>query len=186
MAAGQWGWVMTPEDKPKFVAVLEGLAALKPGARLTPESFELFWRAMAPGWSLEDFKAAAAHLVRTEEFMPNPYHFEQLRRAGFPTAGEEWTKVLAVARGHAAEPLTPVGERALAAIGGLEVVRMSERTKTPFLARSFAEHYSELLDVSDVRDSVPQLARQAVLRVVGPSATKLASQLRGDVVREKR
>src|SRR5690349_13020064 len=72
---------MQPADRKKFIEVLTGLAAMKPGGKLTPESIELFWNAMQD-WALEDFVAAANHLARSHEFMPNPYHFEQLRRAG--------------------------------------------------------------------------------------------------------
>ena len=170
---------MTPKDKPKFVAAIEGMAALKPGARLTPESFELFWAAMAPDWSLEEFKAAAAHLVRSVEFMPNPYHFAELRKAARPTAAEEWANVLDLARGREARALSPVAERALAAIGGIEAVRMSETTKTPFLERRFCEHYAELRDVAEVRTALPEIAgKHGPLMLVGDGLKKLG--LRGE------
>ena len=141
---------MTPKDKPQFVATLEGLAAIKPGAKFTTQALEIWWQAMRD-WPLEEFRAAASHLAKSVEFMPNPFHFEQLRKASLPSAAEEWANVLEIARGHAGRPMSAAAERALAALGGIHVVAMSETTKTHFLERRFCEHYSDAQTTSEAR-----------------------------------
>lgn len=163
---------MQPTDKPKFLAVLNGLAAIKPGAKITPESLDLYWSAMS-AWTIEDFTAAANQLARTHEFFPNPYHFEQLRKAGRMTAGEAWAKVLEYARhggfsvwdsgppsedDPSARPADPRIDAAVRAIGGYSAIAMSKTDQTPFLERRFAEHYDSISEVEDVRVAVPCLA----------------------------
>ena len=54
----------------------------------------------------------------------------------------------------------PLLERAVAAMGGWIVIRMSPEQNLHFLERRFAEHYAEIQNATDVRDAVPQLARQ--------------------------
>jgi hypothetical protein len=155
---------MQPEDKPKFLATLNGLAAIKPGAKLTAESLTLFWNALSH-WSIEDFTAAASQLARTSEFMPNPYHFEQLRKAGRLTAGEAWASALEIARlglyRHGHVHSDPNTEAAVRAIGGYKAIAMSSTDQTPFLERRFAEHYAAISDAEDVRQAVPQLTGPA-------------------------
>src|SRR5687768_10393899 len=87
---------MQPSDKPKFVTTLVGLAAIK-GRELTDEAIDLWWLSMAT-WSIEDFTAAAAHLIGSCQFMPTPYDFQQLRKAGELTPGEAWEHVLSGAK----------------------------------------------------------------------------------------
>lgn len=163
---------MQPNDKPKFLSVLNGLAAIKPGAKLTNESLSLYWSAMS-GWSIEDFTAAANELARTQEFFPNPYHFEQLRKAGRKTSGEAWAEVLAYARGggyrqwECGMPTLNTNYpriedqlilAAVRAIGGFQAVAQSKIDSTHFLERRFAEHYENISDAEAVREAVPQLA----------------------------
>lgn len=152
---------MQPEDKPKFLSVLNGLAAIKPGAKLTAESLTLYWNALSH-WSIEDFTAAASQLARTSEFMPNPYHFEQLRKAGRMTAGEAWAEVLEHARnGYRDESDAPRDPRiaaAVRAIGGYRAIAMSRTDQTQFLEKRFAEHYDSISDREDIREAVPNLA----------------------------
>jgi hypothetical protein len=84
---------MQPADKRKFLEIVNGMAAIKPGKPLTPAALDLFWNSMRR-WSLDEFEQAANHLMTSVEFMPNPFHFEQLRKAGQKTAGEAWVGVL--------------------------------------------------------------------------------------------
>src|SRR4051812_2232876 len=79
---------MTLDDFNAFSAVVVGFGELR-GRKLSPEAIELYFRAMG-SWSLADFKAAAELLLRTSQFMPTPFDFEQLRKAGRPTAAEAW------------------------------------------------------------------------------------------------
>ena len=88
---------MLPADKVELVKILAGLSTIKPGVKLTPEAYDVWWLAMQH-WSIDEFRSAAAHLARSVEFMPSPFHFEQLRKANNPTSGEAF----AMAVRHAA------------------------------------------------------------------------------------
>jgi hypothetical protein len=147
---------MLQTDKPKFLAVLNGLAAIKPGAKLTTEALTLYWNALS-AWTIEDFTAAANQLARTSEFMPNPYHFEQLRKAGRMTAGEAWAVVREAARGHAELPDDASILAAVRALGGLRAIGMTNSDQMQFLERRFAEHYESINDAEDVREALPNL-----------------------------
>jgi hypothetical protein len=161
---------MTPTDKSKFIKQLVGLAAIKPGKDLTPEAYEIWWQAMQ-SWSMEDFTAAAAQLARSVEFMPSPYHFEQLRKAGRPTAGEAWASVLryvrsdyspsglSIVNGGDTKPKSELIDRAVAALGGYRTIALSSTENTQFLERRFCEHYATIEDATDVRKAVPQIAQ---------------------------
>ena len=168
---------MNEADKPEFVAALTELAALKPGAKLTPESYVAWWNAMQP-WDIVDFCDACARLRDSMEFMPNPYHFEQLRKAGRTTSGEAWAEVLRIVRsgefrqanGQSTNPLIRATVRA---IGGYEAVAMSNTGSTHFLEKRFAEHFESITDAEDTREAVPQLAGPSRLGDI----TKLLSEL---------
>lgn len=145
---------MLPNDRAEFVRTLNGLAAIK-RVELTPEALSIWWAAMAK-WSIEDFKAAASHLVSSCEWMPSPYHFERLRVAGDPTPGEAWELVLSGAK---LEPGSRA-ERAARIVGGQYAIRHANVEKElPFIARRFKEAYDELTDVDAVRVAIPQVAR---------------------------
>lgn len=188
---------MTPHDKPRFLAVLAGLAAVKPGnTKLTPEALEVWWMALRE-WDLGDFEAAAAHLLRTSEFMPNPYHFERLRKSGRQTAGEAWAAVLEYVRkgfwhwtgggiptpnGLAPEPPDPLTERVVRALGGYQVIAGSREDGLPFLERRFSEHYDAMQFADDTRAAVPQIAAlpgpAKASRISGPQRAKISEALR--------
>lgn len=143
---------MQSADKRKFLEIVNGMAAIKPGKPLTPAAIELFWNAMQR-WSIEEFQDAANHLMRTVEFMPNPYHFEQLRRASEMTAGEAW--LLAMSGNF--EPGSRTG-RAAAVVGGHRRLVMADiERELPHLQRRFMEVYDELSDVDVTRAALPNL-----------------------------
>jgi hypothetical protein len=156
---------MTPADKTKFITQVAGLAVIKPGKELTKAAYEIWWQAMQD-WTLEEFTAAAAHLARSVEFMPSPYHFEQLRKAGRAIPAEAWERARA-ACGSAIQcgQVTHNGscgdeliDRAVRGIGGYGVIAMCESDKLHFLERRFAEHYETLQEAEDVRKALPQIA----------------------------
>lgn len=161
---------MTESDKPQFLAILNGLAAVKPGAKLTREAYAMWWLAMR-GWELEDFRDAAAHLVRTCEFMPNPFHFEQLRNAARTTAPEAWL----IAKGHAncagAVSGDDLIDRTVRAIGGYELLYLTPLEKLGFLERRFCEHYETLQAAQSVRESLPSIAPARALAGEVPKIT---------------
>jgi hypothetical protein len=161
---------MTPADRQPFLEVLGAFADLK-GKKLTSAALELYWRAMQH-WPLEEFQDAAAHLLRTCEFMPMPRDFENLRKAGRPTAGEAWAQVLAIARCGGTESGDELTDRAAAAIGGYRAVSMSETDRTPFLERRFCEHYEAIQEAEEARRGVPQIASACRQRLNGPQPVK--------------
>lgn len=161
---------MTPADKPEFARLLNGLAAIKPGAKLTAEGLDVWWLAMQD-WPIEEFRAATAHLAKSVEFMPSPFQFEQLRRAGLPTAGEAWAEALDRVR-HGRYPTGDAAiERAVAALGGWRVIAMSTDEGLPFLERRFAEHFEALEDAQALRRALPAIAHRRA-RLDGPATMR--------------
>lgn len=152
---------MQNSDKPQFLAVLNGLASVKPGAKLTPESLDVWWASFAD-WTIEEFRSAAAHLAKSQEFFPNPFHFEQLRKATRLAAGEAFHKAMQIARHcsryERATSGDPVIDAAAQACGGYFAMGMQETEKLGFLERRFAEHYSAIEDREETRQALPQLA----------------------------
>lgn len=150
---------MQPGDKIEFVEVLNGLAAIK-GKELTKEAISLWWAAMAK-WSLQDFKGAASHLVGACQFMPSPFDFEQLKKAGEPTPSEAWVIAnRACCKWRTPEQL-PNGRiaRAAAAVGGFQAIAMADTERElPHLARRFISAYEEMSDVDHTRRELPQIA----------------------------
>lgn len=149
---------MKPEDREKFAQIVLGFACLK-GRNLTAPAIELFWNSMQH-WSIEAFQQAANHLVRSCEFMPMPKDFEDLRKAGLPTAGEAWSKALNIARTiwNAQSCGDPMIDRAVRAIGGYNAIAMSDVDKTQFLERRFCEHFETAQDAQNIREELPQIA----------------------------
>jgi hypothetical protein len=167
---------MTPAEKPQFAAVIVGLAAVKPGGKVTPEALEIWWMALS-SWSLEEFKQAASHLALSIEFMPSPFHFDQLRKAGKPTSGEAWIKARLAVRNANWSDIESTGftcgdpliDRAVRAIGGYRAIGMCDSDKLHFLEKRFAEHLETMGDADQVREAVPQIATDRPRqRLTGP------------------
>lgn len=144
---------MRPTDKRKFLEIVNGMAAIKPGKPLTPAALELYWNSMRR-WSIEEFEEAANHLMASVEFMPNPYHFEQLRKAGELTAGEAWQIVLS---GTPLDPESRLGRAAKICGGQMAIRHANVERELPFIQRRFMEVYGELSEVDTVRDALPNL-----------------------------
>lgn len=161
---------MESSDKPAFAAIINGLAAIKPGGKITPEALEVYWLAMRD-WPLKDFREAAAHLARSVEFMPNPFHFDQLRKAGKLTTGEAFAKARAAMRAAMPGELPslscgdPAIDSAIRACGGYEAFAMVETDKIGFFERRFAEHYEAVSDSTAVREALPFVEQQ---KLTGP------------------
>ena len=149
---------MDSGDRPEFVQVLNGLAAIR-RADLTKEAYELWWQSMK-NWSIDGFKDAAGYLLKNCQFMPAPYDFEQLRKKGKPSAHEAWAKALDHAAGGAwrngllGDALT---DRVIATLGGYSVIALTHKDKLGFLERRFLDAYNDLLDTSVVREALPDL-----------------------------
>lgn len=152
---------MQPSDRAEFVKILNGLALTKPGAsRLPGEALDMWWNCMQ-GWDIDTFRKAAAHLASTCEFMPNPYHFEQLRKAGNDTAGEAFAKARQIVRrlspreyyGHDSGDAKL--DAAIRACGGYEALAMCTTENIGFFERRFAEHFEAIGDAGETRLALP-------------------------------
>lgn len=164
---------MIDADKAEFVKVVMGFAELK-GKQLSLPAIELYWRAMRD-WPLEYFMVAAERLVKTSQFMPEPYHFDQLRKASRMTAGEAFAKVLAWARSGmytvpAQTPEAILIDRVVQAMGGWGRITGHDPEKLHFLENSFVENFETISDATDTREALPQIA--------GPIHPRLAAGLK--------
>lgn len=165
---------MQSADRVEFATILNGLALTKPGgAKLLPEALTLWWNSMQD-WSIEDFRAAANHLARSVEFMPSPYHFEQLRKAGQPTAGEAFERARQIVR--QLNPREYVGhssgdarlDAAIRASGGYEALAMCTTENIGFFEARFREHFESISDAERVRGALPNMTGGA--RLTGPQS----------------
>lgn len=156
---------MTPADKPAFVAALTELALVKNNAKLTAEQFTAWWNALRD-WPLEQFTAACRVLVVTREYMPNPFHFEELRRqACAVNAGDAWARARAHARslpakGGFLQDTTSGDEfldRVARACGGYKAIANASERDLQFMGQRFAEHYDSMTDADQVRAALPAL-----------------------------
>jgi len=144
-----------PVDRAEFARTLTGLAAIKPNAKLTPEALDIWWNAMSD-WSLDEFRSAATHLARSVEYMPNPYHFEQLRKAHQMTAGEAWAIAVDHARGAYRSIAAPAEvERTVRAMGGWQIIARSNTEALHFLERRFVQTFNDLDVATDQRAALP-------------------------------
>jgi hypothetical protein len=168
---------MTDADKPEFLRILTGLAAIKPGGKLTPEALSVWWLAMQD-WPMDQFRAAAGQLASSVEFMPSPYHFAQLRKATQDTAGEAWSQVLEAVRTmnpHVAPSLGARIDRVVRALGGYRTLAMTDSSAMPFREKRFAELWEELGEAEEARAVLPFYERPKL--TAGPnSADKLLSR----------
>jgi hypothetical protein len=150
---------MQPSDFERFQAVMTGMAEMHQ-RELSNFLLDAYWLAMRD-WSLQDFEAAASHLMQTLKWMPKPSDFTELRRAGEPTDAEAWTTALATCVHWRNSDALPTGRiaRAAAAVGGFQAIAMANTERDlPFVQKRFLEAYKELSDVEPVRSALPHVA----------------------------
>ena len=152
---------MDSSDRPEFVRVLNGLAAIK-RVDLTKDAYELWWQSMK-NWPIDDFKDAAGYLLKNCQFMPAPYDFEQLLKKGEPSAHEAWSKALhhaegAWRQGELGDDLT---DRVIATLGGYRLIALTNSDKLGFLERRFMDAYNDLLDTAGAREALPDVTKRA-------------------------
>lgn len=181
---------MTPADRKPFLETIVGFAELK-GKQLSAPALELYWRSLQH-WTLTDFRAAAEQLLRTCEFMPLPKDFEDLRKAGRPTAGEAWAAVLDYARRDYSPNFParlptrgvlgdPIIQRAINAVGGVRAIAMTNSDAMHFVERRFCEHFESAQDSDDIREALPQIAFSDRRSLTGPiKASNVLGRLGGD------
>ena len=154
---------MKSTDQDQFLEIVLGLAELT-GKKLSHVGLEMYLRALQH-WGIEDVRAAASYLARACEFMPVPFDFEKLRKAGNETPGEAWAKVLAHCESGAwrHEALNDPGiDKVVGMVGGYQRIAHTPVDKLGFLEHRFAEHYADSRDVADVRNVVPLFVRKGV------------------------
>jgi hypothetical protein len=166
---------VTLDDFDAFSAVVVGFSELR-GKTLSPAAIEIYFRAMAD-WSLADFKAAAEQLLRTCEWMPTPFQFEQLRKAGRAVPAEAWSDARRIARTWRPNVAAPRSgdallDRVVESVGGYRAIAMCNTDSMGFLEKRFLDAYESIRDVEDTRNAVPEIAFGADLpRLSGPRKT---------------
>ena len=148
---------MEISEKSEMARILVGLAQIKPNGKITAESLDLWWMAMQD-WPLDEFRHAAAHLARTVEFFPSPFHFEQLRKATGMSPSEAWAVALTHAAGaYRAGPSVPEVERAVAAMGGWRAIAMASTDSLAFVEKRFLEAFKESAERTESREALTAL-----------------------------
>jgi len=159
-------------DRPEFVRVLNGLAAIR-RVDLTKDAYELWWQCLKD-WPVSDFKDAAGYLLKNCQFLPTPYDFEQLRKKGETSAREAWALALdhaggAWRKGVLGDAMT---DRVIAMLGGYPVIALTSTDKLGFLERRFMDAYNDLLDTDGVRKALPDLTEKTPLQNGSPVLTR--------------
>ena len=149
---------MNSVDRPEFVEILNGLAAIK-RVDLTKEVYEIWWRAMKD-WSIDVFRDAAGYLLKNCQFMPTPYDFAQLRKESETSASEAWSLALQHAEGNWRHGLLDNAkiDRVVASLGGYRVIALTNMEILGFLERRFRDTYNDLCYIDSVRHALPDLA----------------------------
>ena len=154
---------MNSSDRPEFVEILNGLAAIR-RVDLTKEVYEIWWRAMKD-WSIGAFREAASYLLKNCQFMPTPYDFEQLRKESETSASEAWSLASQHADGNWRHGLLgdALIDRAVASLGGYRVIALTSMEKLGFIERRFKDTYNDLCCTDSVRKALPDLTEQDIV-----------------------
>ncbi len=153
---------MQSADFQRFKSVMAGMGRVF-GADADGVLLDAYWLALRD-WSLPEFEEAAAHLMRTIEFMPRPSAFVALRKVGAETAGEAWGRVLARVRTMwptERVSVDPRIDRVVHAMGGYAALCATDSSSMPFREKRFAELWEELGTAEHARESLPLLAGDA-------------------------
>lgn len=171
---------MQASDRKRFLETINGLQSIKPGKELTHAALDLWWSALKD-WSIEEFVAAASHLARSVEFMPSPFHFEQLRKASKPTTAEAWqTALKRCLDWRKPRETEDVIDRAVAGIGGYRAIAMADTEHSlPHFQHKFVAAYADLDGAVTVREALPNIAPAPGLNARDGKFTSLASPVRG-------
>lgn len=156
---------MRSEDKKRFVQAIAGMASVK-GRELTDEALEMWWLSMQD-WQIDDFVGAAAHLLKTCEFMPAPNDFESLRKKVTFSAREAWAEAICFAsgdwrsRGHEDALI----QRTVMALGGWQSIALCDYQSLGFIERRFLSIYDEFVESADIREALPNLTDSSSVRI---------------------
>lgn len=170
---------MQATEGKRFRDLLRGMARAF-GSDIDAVTLDVYWLALSD-WTLDEFEAAAGHLLRNSKFMPRPAEFNALKKAGKYTAAEAWDAVLQHCKGAYRDGLGldnggPV-DLAVRGIGGYRAIAMHNLDYLPILQRQFADRFAELDDVMAIRQSVPQLVDQDTRARIGQDGPRHVSAL---------
>ena len=160
---------MDSNDKPEFVRVLNGLAAIK-RVDLTEEAYEMWWLSMVD-WQLSDFTEAACFLLKNCQFMPAPNDFEDLRKKSMPSAHEAWADAQSACLGWRSNSCTSgdaLIDSVVSVIGGYRQIALCDVDKLVFLEKRFIETYNDFKGGNNVRQALPNLIDRPQLRHDSP------------------
>ena len=161
---------MQSTDFQKFKSIMSGMGRVF-GADTDGVLLDAYWMALK-AWSLEEFEAAASHLLANCKFMPKPADFTALRKANNATAGEAFHKAMLLARRAPPRELASLRsgdeaiDAAVRAIGGYTELGNCESGKLHFLERRFAEHYEEISEATETREALPALSQNSPWRLL--------------------
>jgi hypothetical protein len=148
----------------KFRNIISGMGRMY-GAEPDGLVLDAYWIALCD-WEFQHFQAAAQRLMKTSKFMPRPSDFEDLRKAGRPTAAEAFAKAITWARSgiYTAPAKTPEAiliDRVVASLGGWIAITSYDQEKLHFLEKRFVENYEMIQDATDTREALPQITLHA-------------------------
>lgn len=171
---------MIQADYDAFCEIVVGFAEIK-GKSLSAPAIKIYWQSMQH-WSLAEFRAAAQHLLRTCAFMPTPKDFEDLRKAGKPTASEAWDLVLQHCKGAYREGAGLDGggpiDTAVSGLGGYRALAFHDSEKLHFMQRQFAERFEEADDVMSTRQRLPAITDQRTHTTVDSDGFRKLGEIR--------
>jgi hypothetical protein len=170
---------MQPTDFQAFKLIMAGMGRVF-SADTDGVMLDAYWLALK-SWPLDEFEAAAAHLLANSQFMPKPADFNQLRKtAGEHSAGEAWAKVLHTIRTmnpwEAMPSVDPKTDAVVCQLGGYRALAMTKSDDMHWREKRFAELWEDAGEVVEARKALPATAA----RLTGPQsfATLLPSLVR--------
>jgi hypothetical protein len=178
---------MQPTEFQRFKSIMAGMGRMF-GTDMDGVILDAYWLALK-SWPIDEFEAAAGHLMATAEFMPKPAAFTNLRKAGQPTPAEAFAKARQILR--TLNPREFIGHNsgdakldlALRSVGGYEALGMCTTENIGYFERRFAEAYEGISDAEATRQAVPRIAGTS--RLTGPTSfAALASRAAVPVVRQ--
>ncbi|MDP2322543.1 MAG: hypothetical protein Q8N51_00745 [Gammaproteobacteria bacterium] len=141
---------------------------------------DAYWLALRT-WSLDDFEAAAGHLMGANTFMPRPSDFNALRKAGRETAAEAWVRVVQQSprwRQGESGDADPLIDACIRAVGGNERIAMTDTAELHWMEKRFTEAYEELRDAREHREALPQITSPEAAKALSGSLKRIAGGVR--------
>jgi hypothetical protein len=147
-------------DFERFKSIMAGMGRMF-GTDMDGVILDAYWLALK-SWPIDEFEAAAGHLMGTAEFMPKPAAFNQLRKtAGEHSAGEAWAKVLHTIRTKDLSSGVMVDRKTdlvVYQMGGYRALGMTNSDQMPWRQKQFNELWEHMGEVVEARKALPAAA----------------------------